>query len=114
MRRPAFVDVLDYPARMLVRSGFVKRSTNREASRNAPHGLMKEPGVARAEPSDKFVHAALEGLGIIEREDFLPAFTSKLRPPGPIEVRVKILLRNLCNRSIENLSPLIEAQIGWS
>ena len=114
MSRAAFMDVLHHPASMCVAPDFVKRSANREASRNAPYRLMKETRVARSQAPDKLVHAALERFRILKRENALPALTSKLRPIRPVEIGIEVSLRDLRNGLIEDLCALVEGQFGWS
>ena len=104
----ALVDVLHHPASIRVGPDFVKRSANREASRNAPYRLMKEPRMARSQASDKFVHAMLERFGILKPENALPALTSKLRPVSPVEIGIEVSLRDLRNGLIEDLYALVE------
>ena len=114
MSRPAFMDVLHYPASIRVAAGFVERRANREPSWNTPHRLMKEARVARSQTPDKFVHAALECFGVLKRENAVPALTSKLRPIRPVEIGIEVSLRDLRNGLIEYLYALVEGQSGWS
>jgi len=109
MRWAAFVDVLDHPTSIRVAPRFMERSANREASRNAPDRLMKEPRVARSQAPDKLVHAALECFGILKRENTLPAVTGKLRPVGPVEFGIEVTLRDFSSDLIEDLRALLEA-----
>jgi hypothetical protein len=114
MRWAAFVDVLDHPTSIRVAPRFMERGANREASRNAPDRLMKEPRVARSQAPDKLVHAALECFGILKRENTLPALAGKLRPVGPVEIGVEVTLRDFSSDLIEDLRALLEAQSVWS
>src|SRR5947209_6177486 len=114
MRWPALVNILHDPLSVPVGPSLVESGSNRQTSRDPLYRLMEEPGMAGSEASDKFVHAALECLGVIFSKDRLAAVASDIRPLGSVEVWIKILLRHLCNGLIENLRPLIEGQHGWS
>src|SRR3954454_18190308 len=110
----ALVNILHDPMSVPVGPSLVESGSNRQTSRDTVYRLMEEPGMAGSEASDKFVHAALECLGVIFSEDRLAALASDIGPLGPVEVRIEIFFRHLCNGLIENLHPLIEGQHGWS
>ena len=114
MRWPALVNILHDPMSVSVGSSLMECCSNRQSSRDPLHRLMEESGMAGSEASDKFVHAALECLGVTFSEDRLAAVASDIGPFGSVEVWIKILLRHLCNGLIENLRPLIEGQLCWS
>ena len=114
MSRAAFVNVLSNPLRSVFGFRAPKAYADGKPAWNAAHGLVKEPSVAGAQASDEIVHPQLELLGIVERENGVAALASEVWPVSSVEFRIEVILRDLRDGFIENLSALVEVQFCWS
>src|SRR6185312_17458417 len=89
-----------------------KAHTNREAARYTTDRLMKKSRMASPELSNEIMHRELKFLGIAQGNDARSRFLGETGPIGPVESRIKILLRDGRRRLVEYFSALRGAQIS--